>query len=70
MGSDYNKGEFCSIFPEGLANFIQRCVNKDPEQRPMFSELLCNQWINDMNVRGIYNLGDFYKLEDTKQKMY
>ena len=23
-----------------------------------------------MSVRGIYNLGDFYKLEDTKQKMY
>lgn len=70
MGSDFYKGDFTNIFPNELASFFQRSTNKDPAQRPFVSELMCNIWINDTNVRGIYNLNDFYKLEDTKQKMY
>jgi serine/threonine protein kinase len=70
MDSDFYKGDFSNIFPTELASFMQRCTNSNPESRPQPSELLCNLWINDMNVRGIYNLNDFYKLEDTKQKMY
>lgn len=53
-----------------MRSLAERAVSTIPSQRPSLNEFKLNPWFNDNMLRGLLNLGEFYKLETPKQKIY
>ena len=70
LQSDFGMKKYLEVFPPELHNVIKRAVSSNSASRPNINEFLINSWFNDKLVKGIYNLNEFYKLEEAKQKIY
>ena len=70
LDNNYAKDEFIKVFPDELKGLARRAVSSNPVDRPGIREFKLNPWFNDNLLRGLYNLGEFYKLELPKQKIY
>ena len=62
--------KFVETFPPELAQLMSRAVDPNPGVRPSLAEFKSNAWFNGSLVTGLYNLKEFYKLEQPKQKVY
>jgi hypothetical protein len=70
LENSFPKKEFAKIFPQELRGLAERAVSPVPSQRPSLNEFRLNPWFNDNMLKGLLNLGEFYKLETPKQKIY